>query len=118
MVLCNPVTLHTCLCVNRLGEEDADGDVSATGPTGILTDEAGQEESVTETTFFIKVTSVLRRVCNKVMGFFQWLKTKLTELATKAWNKVCEAFRCTFNFFRNLFQRVIGRTQSAKPHMA
>ena len=117
----HPVTQTrlSVLCFNRLIDGKSDEDVSADGP---ISEPAVQAEPTTEEmTFCRKVISMLQRMANKLMGFFRWLWTKVKELASTVWNKVCEAFSAMFTFLGNVCNSALRPVQAAfcaKVHMA
>ncbi|XP_070184912.1 uncharacterized protein [Littorina saxatilis] len=71
-------------------------------------DTTGPRPTREEVAFQGKVLSMLSRMSQRLTGFFQWLKTKVKKLATKAWTKVCDTFKAMFTFLKNACQRLRG----------
>ncbi|KAK7088877.1 uncharacterized protein [Littorina saxatilis] len=81
----------------------------------------GAQPTTEDEEFQQEVLSMLSRMSNKLIGFFRWLKTKVEELASKAWQKVCEAFTAMCTFLSNVAERIRGsghRANYSKMHMA
>ena len=116
----HPVTQTrlSVLCFNRLDDGESDEEVSTVGP---VSEPAVQPEPTTEEMTCRKVISMLKRMANKLMGFFRWLWTTVKELASKVWNKVCEAFSGMFTFLGNVCKSALRPVRAAfctKVHMA